>query len=155
MTVGLLDLAAMLGVVTFSAAAALKVADWPATAVWLRELDLPTPERLAALGIASEAALIGGLTLAPRFALVAAAVWLIPATALLVYSHRRGASCGCFGSKVSSPATAIIRNVTLGVLFLIGAVAGSAQAVPSTSVALLAVGVVLLLAVARMKRLAA
>ncbi len=116
MSVGLLDLVAVVGVVTFSAAAALKIADWPATAVWLRELHLPSPERLAVVGIVSELALIGGLVLAPRLALVAAAVWLVPATALLVYSDRRGASCGCFGSKPLSPPTSIIRNVALGLL---------------------------------------
>lgn len=118
------NIAAIIATIVLTGAFALKIADWPSLAIWIDELGLPAARKLALLGLASEAALIGAIALQPKAGLAFTVFWLIPATALLIMSRRRRLGCNCFGSTRTSSEAAIARNAILALGCAVAVIVG-------------------------------
>jgi uncharacterized membrane protein YphA (DoxX/SURF4 family) len=108
--------------VAFFVAVYTKLATWNDTKRWITNVGLIWPTGVLILSVVCEATLSLLLVVWPKVGGVGVVVWLVPTTALLHRSLRRGLPCSCFGGgRVlgSSRRWPLIRNGILAIFGLL------------------------------------
>jgi hypothetical protein len=114
----------------FISSAFAKVTYWDETLGWFAELfPHARPRLVGGAVVVAEVVIALAIVAAPRSGAIAAAGWLLVASAVLVSARRRVASCGCFGLRQQLGVRVAIRNCTsITVAGATAATAGSAAA---------------------------